>query len=101
MPFVYFMVKLTIRLSFLRDVFMSAKPWRTIAILALPVALQTLLQALLGMADVAMVTGLGAQAVAAVGLSAKLHFLLLVLMIGVATAGSILIAQYTGARDTH
>lgn len=79
---------------------MSTKPWRTIAILALPVALQTLLQALLGMADVAMVTGLGAQAVAAVGLSAKLHFLLLVLMIGVATAGSILIAQYTGARDT-
>lgn len=79
---------------------MSVKPWRTIAILALPVALQTLLQALLGMADVAMVAGLGAQAVAAVGLAAKLHFLLLVLMIGVATAGSILIAQYTGARDT-
>lgn len=79
---------------------MLVKPWRTMAILALPVALQTLLQALLGMADVAMVAGLGAQAVAAVGLAAKLHFLLLVLMIGVATAGSILIAQYTGSRDT-
>lgn len=73
--------------------------WRKILLLALPVAAQTLLQALLGMADVAMVTGLGAEAVAAVGLAAKLHFLLLVLMIGVASAGSILIAQYSGAQD--
>lgn len=78
---------------------MFAKPWRTVAVLALPVALQTLLQALLGMADVAMVTGLGSQAVAAVGLAAKLHFLLLVLMIGMSTAGSVLIAQHTGAGD--
>lgn len=78
----------------------SLRPWRTIALLALPVSLQAMLQALLGMADVAMVTQLGAHVVAAVGLAAKLHFLLLVLMIGVATAGSILIAQYTGANDT-
>lgn len=78
---------------------MHTKSWRTIVLLALPVALQTLLQALLGMADVAMVADLGAHVVAAVGLAAKLHFLLLVLMIGVATAGSVLIAQYTGARD--
>jgi putative MATE family efflux protein len=71
--------------------------WRKVALLALPVALQCLLQALLGMADVVMVTGLGEQAVAAVGLAAKLHFLLLVLMMGFASAGSILIAQYFGA----
>lgn len=74
--------------------------WRRVAILALPVALQVFLQSLLGMADVAMVSGLGEQAVAAVGLAAKLHFLLLVLMIGVATGGSILIAQYSGAGQT-
>lgn len=71
--------------------------WRKVALLAIPVALQCLLQALLGMADVVMVTGLGEQAVAAVGLAAKLHFLLLVLMMGFASSGSILIAQYFGA----
>lgn len=80
---------------------MFVTPWRAVAVLALPVALQTLLQALLGMADVAMVTGLGEKAVAAVGLAAKLHFLLLVLMIGMATAGSVLIAQHTGAGDAN
>jgi putative MATE family efflux protein len=73
--------------------------WRRIAVLALPVALQTLLQALLGMADVVMVTSLGSQAVAAVGLSAKLHFLLLVMAMGIAASSSILIAQHYGAGN--
>ncbi len=78
---------------------MQSSLWRKIAALALPVALQSLMQALLGMADVVMVTGLGSAAVAAVGLAAKLHFLLLVLMMGVASSASILIAQYFGARN--
>lgn len=73
--------------------------WRRIAVLALPVALQTLLQALLGMADVVMVTGLGANAVAAVGLAAKLHFLLLVMAMGIAASSSILVAQHYGAGN--
>ncbi len=67
--------------------------------LALPVAGQMLLQSFLGMADVMMVAPLGEQAIAAVGLAAKIHFLLLVLMSGFATGGSVLIAQYSGAKD--
>jgi len=70
-----------------------------VCLLTFPVALQMLLQALLGMADVAMVAHLGQAAVAAVGLSAKMHFLIMVLMIGVATAGGVLIAQHMGAKD--
>ena len=66
--------------------------------LALPIALQMLLQAMLGMADVMMVSGLGSEAVAAVGLAAKLHFLLLVVMGGLATGCSVLVAQYSGAN---
>lgn len=67
--------------------------------LALPVAGQMLLQSFLGMVDVMMVSPLGEEAIAAVGLSAKIHFLLLVLMSGFATGGSILIAQYLGANN--
>lgn len=73
--------------------------WLTVALLALPVAAQMLLQSMLGMADVIMVGGLGPSAIAAVGLAAKLHFLLLVLMSGLATGCSVLVAQYTGAKD--
>lgn len=71
----------------------------TMLMLALPVAGQMLLQSFLGMADVMMVAPLGEQAIAAVGLAAKIHFLLLVLMSGFATGGSVLIAQYFGAKD--
>lgn len=46
-----------------------------------------------------MVTGLGAAAVAAVGLAAKLHFLLLVMAMGIAASSSILIAQHYGAGN--
>lgn len=73
--------------------------WLGVMALALPVAAQMLLQSMLGMADVIMVGGLGSNAIAAVGLAAKIHFLLLVLMSGLATGCSVLIAQYTGAKD--
>nr|WP_246434804.1 MATE family efflux transporter [Teredinibacter haidensis] len=67
--------------------------------MALPVAAQMMLQSFLGMADVLMVGSLGPTALAAVGLAAKLHFLLLVLMAGIGAGCSILVAQYTGAKD--
>lgn len=73
--------------------------WRGVILLALPVAAQMLMQSLLGMADVIMVGDLGSSAIAAVGLAAKIHFLLLVLMSGLATGCSILVAQYIGAKD--
>ncbi|TVZ37888.1 putative MATE family efflux protein [Alteromonadaceae bacterium 2753L.S.0a.02] len=73
--------------------------WLSVAGLALPVAMQMVLQSLLGMADVVMVGDLGPMAIAAVGLAAKLHFLLLVVMAGVGAGCSILVAQYTGADD--
>jgi putative MATE family efflux protein len=71
----------------------------SIALIALPVAGQMLLQSCLGMIDVMMVAPLGENAIAAVGLAAKIQFLLLVLMSGFATGGAILIAQYFGAKD--
>ncbi len=82
---------------------MKASPLliRSILLLAIPVALQMLMQSLLGMADVLMVGHLGTVAVAAVGLAAKIHFLMLVLMSGLATGASVLIAQYFGAKDTQ
>lgn len=73
--------------------------WLGIAGLALPVAAQMVLQSLLGMADVIMVGDLGPTAIAAVGLAAKLHFLLLVLMAGIGAGCSVLVAQYSGADD--
>jgi putative MATE family efflux protein len=73
--------------------------WWLVMSLALPVALQMLLQSVIGMTDVIMIGDLGATSVAAVGLASKIHFLLIVLMSGFATGCSVLIAQYSGAGD--
>lgn len=75
--------------------------FRRVVLLALPIAIQTLLQSMLGMADVLMVGVLGDTAIAAVGLAAKIHFLLFVSMIGLSASSAILVAQYYGADKTQ
>ncbi|EAR08087.1 hypothetical protein MED297_07586 [Reinekea sp. MED297] len=62
--------------------------------------MQSVLISLLGMSDVFMVAPLGAEAIAAIGLGAKLHFVLIMVMAGMGSAVSILVAQYHGRGDT-
>ncbi len=64
--------------------------------LAMPVAVQSMLVSVLSMSDVFMITSLGDSAIAAVGLSARVHFVLIILMAGFGMAISILVAQYHG-----
>lgn len=71
--------------------------WKQVLVLALPVAVQSALTSVLGMADVLMVAHLGTEAVAAVGLSAKLNFVLILAMAALGTGCSVLVAQYFGA----
>lgn len=65
--------------------------------LALPVAVQSMLVASLGVADVLMVSGLGETAVGAVGLGSKINFVVILIMAALGTSCSILVAQYYGA----
>jgi putative MATE family efflux protein len=73
--------------------------WNKIFKIALPVALQSVLVSVLAMSDVFMVTGLGSSAVAAIGLAAKMHFVLILVMASIGTAVSILVAQYFGSNN--
>ena len=69
--------------------------------LALPISVHSVLMATLGIADVIMVSGLGEEAIAAVGLGAKLHFISHLLVFGFCSACSTLISQYLGANQVH
>jgi putative MATE family efflux protein len=68
--------------------------------IALPVMALAVLNATLGIADVMMVGSLSSDAVAGVGLAAKLHFITILVILGFATAGRVLVAQYYGARQS-
>lgn len=67
--------------------------------LALPIAAQNLVSALVNLLATVMVGGLGSVSLAAVGLGNQIFFLLNLFVFGVATGGGVFIAQYWGKRD--
>lgn len=73
---------------------------KTIAI-AVPVALQALLNNLLNVIDTVMIGVLGEGALAAVGLANKVFFVLSLVLFGVAGGSTVLTAQYWGKKDVR
>lgn len=69
--------------------------------LALPVMLTNLLQTLVDVVDVFMVGRLGPISIAAVGISASIRMLILVMLLSVSAGAMSLIAQAKGARDPN
>jgi putative MATE family efflux protein len=67
--------------------------------IALPIALQNLFVASLGIVDTMMVGHLGDTAIAAVGLANQIFFLLNFTLFGINSGAAIYTAQYWGARD--
>lgn len=69
--------------------------------LAWPISLQSTLVTFLGMIDILMVSHLGDDAVAAVGVSNRLFFVVLIIITGIATGVGVLSAQYFGASQLN
>jgi putative MATE family efflux protein len=66
--------------------------------LAYPMVLANLLQATVGIVDIWMVSRLGTQATAAVGLSRQLIMIVIISIAGLAVGTRTMVAQFTGAR---
>lgn len=66
--------------------------------LAWPISLQSILVTMLGMSDIMMVGHLGDAAVASVGLSNRIQFVVLIVLTGLSIGVGVLSAQYFGAR---
>lgn len=74
---------------------------RSLVTLAVPITLANILQAGYQLIDAFWVGRLGGEAVAAVSVSFPVMFLSIALGAGLAVAGSTLIAQYVGAKNTQ
>src|SRR5512136_3079733 len=70
---------------------------RTVVSLSLPVLLSSLLQRLVSIVDIFLVGGLGASAIAAVGLGQLLVFVTMTVFWGLATGTTVVIAHLWGA----
>ena len=73
---------------------------KSLAVLAVPIVFANVLQAGYQLIDAFWVGRLGGHAVAAVSVSFPIMFLSIALGAGLAIAGSTLIAQYVGAKNT-
>lgn len=82
-------------LSFLRD----KDFFRSMLVIALPIAFQQLITALLNMIDVWMVGQLGETPVAAVGLANQIFFLLILFLFGITSGMAVFTAQFWGKGD--
>lgn len=67
--------------------------------MALPVAMQGMLNTLVNLVDNLMIGNLGATAIASVGLANKIFFVFTLLVFGVASGSGIMAAQYWGNGD--
>ena len=74
--------------------------FRSVCALAIPVALQSMLQASFGVVDQVMIGQLGGVEVAAVGLAGKFTGIFNVVVSAVGAVAGIMISQYMGQRNT-
>lgn len=72
---------------------------RKAVLIALPVALQGMLNTIVNLVDTMMIGRLGETAIAAVGLANKVFFVFSLLVFGVVSGSGVLAAQYWGNQD--
>jgi len=82
-----------------RDTFADRLFLNKMIMIALPVALQNLLNTVTNMVDTIMIGSLGASAIAAVGLANKYFFVFGLLVFGICSGSGVLAAQFFGNRD--
>ncbi len=82
-------------LSFLRDKTFL----RELLVIAIPISFQQLINASLNMLDVIMVGQLGESAIAALGLSNQVFFVLILLLFGTTSGMAIFTAQFWGKQE--
>ena len=75
----------------------TKSPLKAILRIAIPVSLQALISSSLSFVDIYMVSSLGVNNIAAVGLISKVYFVFIVALFGLTSGISILVAQYWGS----
>lgn len=72
---------------------------RKVSVIALPIALQGLLNSIVNLVDNLMIGQLGETSIAAVGLANKVFFVFSLLVFGICSGSSVLSAQFYGKND--
>ncbi len=83
----------------IKNMFYDKEYLKNLFALALPVALQSMLNMIVNFADTMMIGKLGDQQIASVGLANKVFFIFILLIFGIQSGAGILVSQYWGKGD--
>lgn len=75
--------------------------FKSVCNLAIPVAIQSMLQSSFSIVDQIMIGQLGSVSVARVGLAGKFSSIYMVLVSAIGAVAGIMIAQYLGQKNKH
>ncbi len=73
--------------------------WKSLFLLAIPIALQNLLTSSFALVDILMLGSLSENTISAVGMASQMFFLHNVFVFGICSGGSVFIAQYHGSGN--
>lgn len=86
-------------MSTIKNMFKDRAFFATLVTIAIPITLQNLIASSVNMLDTFMITSLGEDSLAAVGLANQVFFFYSLIIFGIASGSAIFIAQFWGKRD--
>lgn len=75
--------------------------WKRAMLFSIPIALQHMSSAILGIIDVSIISGMGEVAVAAVSLATQLFYIVSLITFGITSGASVYLARAYGERNEH
>lgn len=85
----------------LKNMFKDRVFFNTLITIAIPITLQNFIASAVNMLDTFMITSLGEESLAAVGLANQVFFFYSLIIFGVASGSAIFIAQFWGKKDEN
>lgn len=86
-------------MSTIKNMFKDKIFFSTLIAIAIPITLQNLITSSVNMLDTFMITSLGEDSLAAVGLANQVFFFYSLIIFGIASGSAIFVAQFWGKRD--
>lgn len=83
----------------LKSLFPEKAFWMKVLRFSIPVALQNMSSAILGIIDVSIISGMGETAVAAVSLANQLFYIVSLITFGITSGASVYLARYYGQKN--
>ena len=75
--------------------------WKKVMTFSIPVAIQNMSAAILGIIDVSIISKMGETAVAAVSLATQLYYIITLITFGITSGASVYLSRAYGEKNSH